>query len=413
MGTVVLATVLFTDIVGSTARAAALGDERWTALLRRHNTIVRAQLKEFGGLELDMTGDGFFSSFEAPGQAVRCAVSIVQAVHQLDLSVRAGIHTGECERVDETLGGVAVHIGARICAEAQANEVLVSGTVRDLLAGSGLTFVDKGLTALRGVPGDWHLYYLEPPDRVAETPAQVQLCGKLVIELAGSRVEDALPGRQGRILFAYLAVNRRRPVGRYELIDALWGEEPPTDAESSLSALLSKLRRIIGPDRLDGRSTLQLQLPEGSWIDLEAAMEAIHRAESACNRQDWPEAWSAARVSLHITRRSFLAGEDALWIEEVRNELADTHLRSLEVTAQSGLAIGDTELDTAERSARSLMREAPYRESGYRWLMEVQARRGNKAEALHTYEMLRLRLLEDLGVSPSTATEELYRQLLE
>ena len=170
---------------------------------------------------------------------------------------------------------------------------------------------------------------------------------------------------------------------------------------------------VIGPDRLDGRSTLQLQLPEGSWIDLEAAMEAIHRAESARNRQDWPEAWSAARVSLHITRRSFLAGEDALWIEEVRNELADTHLRSLEVTAQSGLAIGDTELDTAERSARSLMREAPYRESGYRWLMEVQARRGNKAEALHTYEMLRLRLLEDLGVSPSTATEELYRQLLE
>jgi DNA-binding SARP family transcriptional activator len=249
----------------------------------------------------------------------------------------------------------------------------------------------------------------QPPTR---SEARVQLCGKLVIELDGCRVEDALPGRQGRILFGYLAVNRRRPVGRYELIEALWGEELPPDPESSLSTLLSKLGRILGSERLLSRSTLQLQLPEGSWVDLESALEAIHRAESARNRQDWLEAWSAARVSLHIARRPFLAGEDALWIEEVRNELAEIHLQSLEVTAQAGLAIGDTELDTAERSARTLIRNAPYRESGYRWLMELQARRGNKGQALHTYELLRRRLQEDLGASPSTSTEELYRQLL-
>lgn len=195
-------------------------------------------------------------------------------------------------------------------------------------------------------------------------------------------------------------------------LDALWPDRAPDGADSSLSALLSKLRRVLGSERLDGRSTLQLQPPERSWIDLESAMEAIHRAESALRRRDWPAAWSAARVTLHIASRPFLSGEDAPWIEDLRGQLSDVYVRSLETTGEAGLAIGGTELDTAERSARTLIKEAPYRESGYRVLMEVLARRDNVAEAYQVYEGLGRRLRDELGASPSASTQELHRKLL-
>ena len=412
MGDIVLATILFTDIVGSTERATELGDERWSELLASHHAAVRTELERFDGRELDTAGDGFLASFEAPGQAVRSAAAIVDAVRDLGLSVRAGVHTGECERIGDKLGGLAVHIGARVCAEAGPSEVLVSSTVRDLLAGSGLAFADRGLRALKGIPGDWRLYSLELPRAQGVVPARIQLCGRVVIELDGRRVEAELPGRQGRVLFAYLAANRLRPVGRDELIDALWPGQVPSGADSSLSALLSKLRRALGPERLDGRSTLQLQLPERSWIDLEAAMEAIHRAESAGTREDWAGAWSAARVTLHIARRPFLPGVDLPWIEGLRRELAEAYARSLEVSAEAGLALGGAELSTAERSARSLVKAAPFRESGYRLLMEVLTRRDNVAEALQVYEELRRKLRDELGAPPSAGTQELHRKLL-
>jgi len=412
MAGAVLATVLFTDIVASSERAAALGDGRWGQVLERHDASVRAELERFGGTELDNAGDGFLASFDAPGQAVRCAAAIVESVSAIGLSVRAGVHTGECERVGEKLGGIAVHIGARVCAEAGGGEVLVSSTVRDMLAGAGLAFVDRGLYALKGIPGDWRLYRLDLQRRDADVGVRIQLCGRLVVELDGKRIEDALPGRQGRLLLAYLALNRRRPVARDELADAIWPDRTPDAAESSLSALLSKLRRAVGHELLDGRSSIQLQLPAHSWIDVESAMEAIHRAESALRGGDWAGAWSAARVSLHIARRAFLAGEDAPWIEEVRRQLADVHARSLETTAAAGLAIGGSELDTAERSARTLVSEAPYRESGYRLLMEALARRDNVAEALRVYEELRRKLRDELGAVPSSGTQELHRTLL-
>jgi DNA-binding SARP family transcriptional activator/class 3 adenylate cyclase len=412
MAEAVLATILFTDIVGSGERAATLGNERWSELLAHHHAAVRGELERFGGKELDTAGDGFLVSFDAPGQAVRCAAAIVASVRALGLSVRAGLHTGECERIGDKLGGIAVHIGARVCAEAGPGEVLVSSTVRDLLAGSGVAFADRGLHALKGIPGEWRLYRLdlERPDAAAET--RVQLCGRLVVELNGRRVDDDFPGRQGRLLFAYLAINRRRPVARDELADALWSERVPSGADSSLSALLSKLRRTLGREMLDGRSSVQLQLPQRSWLDVEAAMEAIHRAESALGRSDWPAAWSAARVALHIARRPFLAGEEAPWIDDMRRQLSDVHVRSLEGTAAASLVIGGTELDTAERSARALIKEAPYRESGYRFLMEALARRDNVAEALRVYEGLRQKLRDDLGTAPSARTQQLHRMLL-
>ena len=154
----VLATVLFTDIVGSTARAAEIGDPAWRELLARHHTLVRGELVRFRGEEIDTSGDGFFAVFDGPGRAIECACAIRESVRSLGLEIRAGLHTGECERVDGKLGGIAVPTGARIASLAEPSEVLVSNTVKDLVAGSGITFEDRGAHELKGVPGEWRLY---------------------------------------------------------------------------------------------------------------------------------------------------------------------------------------------------------------------------------------------------------------
>ena len=158
----VLATVLFTDLAGSTARASELGDRRWRDLLEQHHAAVRRELERFGGREVDTAGDGFFATFDGPARAIRCARSIVEAVRPLGLEVRAGLHTGEVELLDGKVAGIAVNIGARIAARAAAGEVLVSGTVRDLVAGSGIAFADRGVAELKGVPGEWRLSVVVP-----------------------------------------------------------------------------------------------------------------------------------------------------------------------------------------------------------------------------------------------------------
>jgi class 3 adenylate cyclase len=154
----VLATVLFTDLVGSTQRAAEVGDHAWREQLKRHNTVVRRELERFRGVELDTAGDGFLARFEGPVRAIYCARAIVEQVRSLGLELRAGIHTGECQRVQEKLAGIAVNVGARVSAAAGPGEVLVSGTVKDLVAGSGIEFDDRGAHELKGVPGEWRLY---------------------------------------------------------------------------------------------------------------------------------------------------------------------------------------------------------------------------------------------------------------
>jgi class 3 adenylate cyclase len=154
----VLATIMFTDIVGSTAKAAELGDARLREQLQAHHSLIRRQLSRFRGTEVDTAGDGFFASFDGPARAIRCACAITESVRDLGLEVRAGLHTGECERMDGKVGGIAVHIGARVASEASAGEVLVSSTVRDLVAGSGIEFRDRGTASLKGVPGEWRLF---------------------------------------------------------------------------------------------------------------------------------------------------------------------------------------------------------------------------------------------------------------
>ena len=157
----VLATVLFTDIVASTAKAAELGDARWRELVQAHHGLIRRELQRHRGNEIDTAGDGFFASFGGPARAIRCACAISEGVRELGLEIRAGLHTGECERIDQKVGGIAVNIGARVAAEARPGEVLVSSTVKDLVAGSGIVFRERGVAERKGVPGEWRLFAVE------------------------------------------------------------------------------------------------------------------------------------------------------------------------------------------------------------------------------------------------------------
>lgn len=154
----VLATVLFTDIVNATERTAELGDGAWRDLLAQHHSLIRKELARFRGREIDTAGDGFFATFDGPARAIRCAKAIQNAVAQLGLTLRVGLHTGECELMDEKIAGVAVHIGARVMSQATPGEVIVSSTVKDLVAGSGIGFIDRGIHVLKGVPGEWHIF---------------------------------------------------------------------------------------------------------------------------------------------------------------------------------------------------------------------------------------------------------------
>jgi pimeloyl-ACP methyl ester carboxylesterase len=158
----VLATVLFTDMVESTSRAVALGDARWRALISDHDRLVRAELARFRGREIDRRGDGFLAIFDGPARAIRCALSIVERVHELGIQVRAGLHTGELDIIESGVAGIAVHTGARVMSLAGADEVLITSTVRDLVAGSGLSFSDRGVHELKGVPGTWRILSVEP-----------------------------------------------------------------------------------------------------------------------------------------------------------------------------------------------------------------------------------------------------------
>ena len=152
---------MFTDIVGSTERAAVLGDARWRELVARHDELMRAELERHRGREVKTMGDGFLATFDGPARGIRCARATADNVRSLDIELRAGLHTGECELVGDDIAGMAVNIGARIGALASAGEVVVSSTVKDLVVGSGISFSDRGISQLKGVPGEWHLFAVD------------------------------------------------------------------------------------------------------------------------------------------------------------------------------------------------------------------------------------------------------------
>ena len=245
-----------------------------------------------------------------------------------------------------------------------------------------------------------------------ESQTRLQLCGRFLVELEGRRLEAALPGRQGRLLLGFLVANRHRPSGRSRLVEALWPQGTPAAADAALSALLSKLRSTLGADFLDTKGEVRLVLPADAWIDLEAASEGLHRAESAVALGEWARAWGPSRVALHIATREFMTGFDVPWVFEIRRHLDDVRLRAHECVAAIGLGLGGPELASAERSARALVATAPFRETGYGFLMEALAARGNVAEALVVYDRLRRLLRDELGIAPGQAVQELHRRLL-
>jgi DNA-binding SARP family transcriptional activator len=246
----------------------------------------------------------------------------------------------------------------------------------------------------------------------AREATRIQLCGRFVARVAGRRIDHELPGRQGRLLFAYLAVNRDRSISREELAEALWPRELPTAPGLALSALLSKLRRLLPDGAIEGRSAIRLELGRDARVDLEAARDGIHRAEALVAAGNWRAATGPTLVAHNISRRGFLPGEEDTWIDELRRELEDIRVRALECTARRSLGIGGAEVAVAEHTARRLIDLSPYRESGYAVLMETLEREGNIAEALRVYESLRSVLREELGAAPSPVVRRVHERLL-
>jgi DNA-binding SARP family transcriptional activator len=249
-------------------------------------------------------------------------------------------------------------------------------------------------------------------DAAAHT--HVQLCGHLAVELHGRRIEQRLPSRQGRAVFAFLVLQRPRAVGRDELIEAIWAAAPPKDHASALTVLLSKLRAAVGADVLVGRGSVRLVLPADARVDVEEALAAVHRAESAVVQHDWPTAWSAALCARYVAERPLLPDQDGLpWLDDWRRRLDDTFERALEAYASACLGIGGTELAGAERAARRLVEHNPLHETGYSLLMKALAERGHVPEALRVYEQARTVLRDELGIPPGPAIATLHARLLE
>lgn len=222
----------------------------------------------------------------------------------------------------------------------------------------------------------------------------------------------ALRGRQGRVLLAYLVIKRGRAVSRDEMIRAIWPDQQPVNPAAALRTQLSRLRSAMGPQSLAGRDTVELRLPPNTWIDFEVAERAIRVADAALRSGAWGEAWAQAHITLNIAGRPFLAGFEAPWVDDVRRELSELEFRSREAIASAGIGLGGSELAGAERSARALVRAAPFRESGYLNLMRALVASGNTAEALRTYDELRNLLVEELGSAPGAEIQELHHQLL-
>ncbi len=259
---------------------------------------------------------------------------------------------------------------------------------------------------------------LEKPWRRASVSGEVgrdsgwtiRLCGPVGVDLAGGSHPAALPGRQGRMLFAYLVLNRDRDCARAELIDALWPENPPAAAETALSALLSKLRRALGEGAISGRSGLRLTPPEDVEVDAEQAAAAADAAEAAIDALDWDGAITRARAALAVDLQTFLPDCEGHWVNERRRELEAVRLRALEALALASLRRG--ELGAAEQAARAAISTAPFRESAHRLLMEAHEAAGNPAEALRAFEELRTLLRDELGTAPGQAALAVHERLL-
>ena len=242
---------------------------------------------------------------------------------------------------------------------------------------------------------------------------RITLCGRLSVVWDGKELGQTLPGRQGRLLFAFLVLNRRRPVRRDELVEALWADEGlPGGGEGLLAPPLSRLRKALGPGKLEGRSDLELNLGEGAWIDWEAAEEAIRKSRDFESREHHREAFDEAVEAAGILSGGLLPGLESGWIDDYRNELEDLRLQALELIARAGSHLGDAERARGERAARQAVEAAPFRESARTSLIEVMEAQGNIAEALRAYEDFRVLLRDELGTFPAPELGAIHERLL-
>jgi DNA-binding SARP family transcriptional activator/tetratricopeptide (TPR) repeat protein len=240
---------------------------------------------------------------------------------------------------------------------------------------------------------------------------RIALCGPLVVEIDGRRLEGDLPGRQGRLLLAYLAAHRRRPVSRAELIEVLWPSDAPAAPEAALKVLLARLRRVVGA-ALAGRADVSLELPDDAVVDVEVVERSVADAEAALERADPHAAMEIAIAALAIADRPLVPEFDGGWVHERRRELQEQASALLEAEATAALRIGGDELAQGERAARELTRREPFRESGYAVLMEIHDARGNVAEAVRVFDELRVLLRDELGTAPSAPIVALNERLL-
>jgi pentatricopeptide repeat protein len=248
---------------------------------------------------------------------------------------------------------------------------------------------------------------------LTEFRPRIQLCGRLVVELDGAHREQELPGAKGRMLFAYLVLNRARTLERDELLMAIWGDDASPETEAALRVCLSKVRRAVGPDRISGKSQIRLVLPSNSLIDVEAALTSIHEAESHLALEEWADAFLTCQIGESIAARPFLPGLDMPWIDQWRRRLSDVRVRGLECHAAAALQLGGPALALAERSARAVTELSPFRESAYAVLMDALERQGNPAEALRVFERVRVLLREEMGIAPGPLLQARYRHLLQ
>jgi SARP family transcriptional regulator, regulator of embCAB operon len=243
-------------------------------------------------------------------------------------------------------------------------------------------------------------------------PTRIQLCGALAVELRGRRIDGSFPSRQGRLLFAYLTLNRGRATAREELIEALWPYRMPSAAPAALTVLLSKLRATLGAEMLGGRGDVSLALPIGARVDVEDALAGVHAAQSAVALDEWKRAWGPALRAQFIAGRRLLPEHEAPWIDEWRQRLDDVLDHALEAYAAACLGIGGAELAGAERAARRLIARSSLRESGYRLLMDTLAVQGNVGEAMFVYDQARRTLRDELGIAPGPTIREAHARLL-
>lgn len=240
----------------------------------------------------------------------------------------------------------------------------------------------------------------------------LQVCGPLRVEMDGDDLTSRIPAGQARLLLVFLVLHRGQPVSRSELVDALWPTAPPQHADRDVTALLSRLRAVLGGECLPVGPESAVMLPDHARVDLDDAYRLIQRAESAMAGADVESAWTDALGAVDVARRGFLPGVMLPWAERQRTRLRDVLLSSYEVIGEAGLALGGSRLPTAQRMGMEIIAEEPLREGGYRLAMRACIARGNDAEALHVYQSLRRRLAEDLGVEPGPQSRALFESTL-